>query len=124
MGQIGRAVVAAPLRAVVWPVAAQSIPAFPGAEGAGAEALGTMNFDFRNNVNYDWGNEDGENARVIKMNDVDNYSVAVSGAKLTLARTAHCGHRAPATESRRPCPLASATPQQADGGDPLAGRPS
>jgi hypothetical protein len=40
MGQIGRAVVAATLCAVVWPVAAQSIPAFPGAEGAGAAALG------------------------------------------------------------------------------------
>ncbi len=31
------------------------------------------------------------------------------------------GYRPPAPESRRPCPLASATPQQADRGDPLAG---
>jgi transposase InsO family protein len=33
------------------------------------------------------------------------------------------GYRPPAPESRRPCPLASATPQQADRGDPLAGLP-
>ncbi len=33
------------------------------------------------------------------------------------------GYRPPAPESRRPCPLASATPQQADRGDPLAGQP-
>ena len=32
-------------------------------------------------------------------------------------------YRPPAPESRRPCPLASATPQQADRGDPLAGLP-
>ncbi|NCZ97033.1 IS3 family transposase [bacterium] len=32
------------------------------------------------------------------------------------------GYRPPAPESRRPCPLASATPQQADRGDPLAGK--
>ena len=30
------------------------------------------------------------------------------------------GYRPPAPESRRPCPLASATPQQADRGNPLA----
>jgi hypothetical protein len=29
----------------------------------------------------------------------------------------------PAPESRRPCPLGSATPHQADRGDPLAGLP-
>lgn len=33
------------------------------------------------------------------------------------------GYRPPAPESRRPCPLASATPQQGDRGDPLAGLP-
>jgi transposase InsO family protein len=33
------------------------------------------------------------------------------------------GHRPPAPESRRPCPLASVKPQQADRGDPLAGQP-
>jgi transposase InsO family protein len=33
------------------------------------------------------------------------------------------GYRPPVPESRRPCPLASATPQQADRGDPLAGLP-
>jgi transposase InsO family protein len=33
------------------------------------------------------------------------------------------GYRLPAPESRRPCPPASATPQQADRGDPLAGLP-
>ena len=33
------------------------------------------------------------------------------------------GYRPPAPESRRPCPLASATPQQADRGDPLPGLP-
>jgi len=32
-------------------------------------------------------------------------------------------YRPPAPESHRPCPLASATPQQADRGDPLAGLP-
>jgi transposase InsO family protein len=33
------------------------------------------------------------------------------------------GCRPPAPESRRPCPLASATPHQADRGDPLASLP-
>jgi putative transposase len=33
------------------------------------------------------------------------------------------GYRPPAPKSRRPCLLASATPQQADRGDPLAGLP-
>ena len=33
------------------------------------------------------------------------------------------GYRPPAPESRRPCPLGSATPHQADRGDPLAGLP-
>jgi putative transposase len=33
------------------------------------------------------------------------------------------GYRPPAPESRCPCPLASATTQQADRGDPLAGLP-
>jgi transposase InsO family protein len=33
------------------------------------------------------------------------------------------GYRPPAPESRRPCPLASATPPRADRGDPLAGLP-
>ena len=33
------------------------------------------------------------------------------------------GYRPPAPESRRPCPFASATPQQADRGNPLAGLP-
>ena len=32
-------------------------------------------------------------------------------------------YRTPAPESRRPCPLGSATPHQADRGDPLAGLP-
>jgi putative transposase len=35
----------------------------------------------------------------------------------------HSSLGTPAPESRRPCPLASATPQQADRGDPLAGLP-
>jgi transposase InsO family protein len=34
------------------------------------------------------------------------------------------GYRPPAPESRHPCPLASAPPQPADSGDPLAGLPS
>lgn len=33
------------------------------------------------------------------------------------------GYRPPAPESRRPCPLGSATPHQADRGEPLAGHP-
>ncbi len=33
------------------------------------------------------------------------------------------GYRPPAPESRRPCPLAEASPQQADRGDPLPGLP-
>ena len=33
------------------------------------------------------------------------------------------GYRPPAPESRRPCPLGSATPHQADRGDPLASLP-
>jgi transposase len=33
------------------------------------------------------------------------------------------GYRPPAPESRRPCPLGSATPHQANRGDPLAGLP-
>jgi len=33
------------------------------------------------------------------------------------------GYRPPAPAGRRPCPLASATPQQADMGEPLAGKP-
>ncbi len=33
------------------------------------------------------------------------------------------GYRPPAPESRRPCSLASATPQRADRGDPLAALP-
>ena len=33
------------------------------------------------------------------------------------------GYRPPAPESRRPCPLGSATPQRADRSDPLAGLP-
>jgi putative transposase len=33
------------------------------------------------------------------------------------------GYRPPATESRRPCPLGSASPHQADGGEPLVGHP-
>ena len=32
------------------------------------------------------------------------------------------GYRPPAPESRRPCPLASATPRHADGGEPWAGQ--
>jgi transposase InsO family protein len=33
------------------------------------------------------------------------------------------GYRPPAPGARRPCPLASATPQRADRGEPLAGQP-
>jgi transposase InsO family protein len=41
----------------------------------------------------------------------------------TLRPHSSLGYRPPAPESRRPCPLASVTPQQADRGDPLAGLP-
>ena len=41
----------------------------------------------------------------------------------TVRRHSSLGYRPPAPESRRSCPLASATPQSADTGDPLAGLP-
>ena len=40
-----------------------------------------------------------------------------------LLRSDGLGYRPPAPESRRPCPLGSATPQRADRSDPLAGLP-
>lgn len=51
----------------------------PGLSVSGNYVTGTINFDFRNNVNYDWGNENGYNgdeAGVMNMNYVGNYSVA------------------------------------------------
>ncbi len=41
----------------------------------------------------------------------------------TLRPHSSLGYRPPAPESRRPCSLASATPQQANRGDPLPGLP-
>ncbi len=41
----------------------------------------------------------------------------------TLRPHSALGYRPPAPESRRPSPLASATPPQADWGEPLAGQP-
>ena len=51
----------------------------PGLSVSGNYVTGTINFDFRNNVNYDWGGENGYNgdeAGVMNMNYVGNYSVA------------------------------------------------
>ncbi|MFM7244221.1 MAG: autotransporter-associated beta strand repeat-containing protein [Planctomycetaceae bacterium] len=51
----------------------------PGLSVSGSYVTGTINFDYRNNVNYDWGNENGYNgdeAGVMNMNYVGNYSVA------------------------------------------------
>ncbi len=41
----------------------------------------------------------------------------------TVRQHSSLGYRLPAPESRRPCPLGSATRHQADSGDPLAGLP-
>ncbi|MGI9177239.1 MAG: hypothetical protein ACR2IT_05220 [Pirellulales bacterium] len=51
----------------------------PGLSVSGNYVTGTINFDYRNNVNYDWGGENGYNgdeAGVMNMNYVGNYSVA------------------------------------------------
>ena len=51
----------------------------PGLSVTGNYVTGTMNFDFRNNVIYDWGGENGYNggeAGVMNMNYVGNYAVA------------------------------------------------
>lgn len=51
----------------------------PGLSVSGSYVTGTINFDYRNNVTYDWGNENGYNgdeAGVMNMNYVGNYSVA------------------------------------------------
>ena len=60
----------------------------PGLSVSGNYVTGTINFDFRNNVNYDWGNENGYNgdeAGVMNMNYVGNYSVA--GPSTTSSKT-------------------------------------
>jgi autotransporter-associated beta strand protein len=51
----------------------------PGLSVSGNYVTGTINFDYRNNVNYNWGGENGYNgdeAGVMNMNYVGNYSVA------------------------------------------------
>jgi hypothetical protein len=51
----------------------------PGLSVSGNFVTGTLNFDFRNNVTYNWGGENGYNgdeAGVVNMNYVGNYSVA------------------------------------------------
>lgn len=51
----------------------------PGLSVSGNYVTGTINYDFRNNVIYNWGGENGYNgdeAGVMNMNYVGNYSVA------------------------------------------------
>ena len=51
----------------------------PGLSVSGNYVTGTINFDYRNNVTYNWGGENGYNgdeAGVMNMNYVGNYSVA------------------------------------------------